>query len=320
MAYPVARNQVAPLVLGLLCIVSVGMAAATLDSATAVGGSGDFEFYEPPEFGGPGPGEPGENPNPENPTDSSTGGIASAITLQYCVQFLASGLGVGLVALGFLGLVGGLFHRYGGATALLGGWTALPPVLLVYFLLTNCGGAGGGGSGGGGGPLPAPNGAAGVPTPPTWVVGLGVGVALLGGGALLYRSATEPETVVPAEDDAADDAEADLDSFAEAAGRAADRIEEHNAAVDNAVYRAWLEMTDRLGVADRDSYSPGEFADEAVALGMSEAHVSELTRLFREVRYGGRDAATREADAVAVLRTIEAEYGSAPEKADGDSA
>jgi hypothetical protein len=130
---------------------------------------------------------------------------------------------------------------------------------------------------------------------------------LIGAVGLLYRTMGEEE-VVAVEDDAVEDGP-DLDQFAEAAGRAADRIEEHNADVDNAVYRAWVEMTDLLDVDKPEMYTPGEFADTAVSLGMAEDDVNELTRLFNEVRYGGRDASTREDQALEILRNIEAEYG-----------
>ena len=141
------------------------------------------------------------------------------------------------------------------------------------------------------------------------VLDLGVaGVVLVGAVGMMYRSMSEEDVVVPSEDI---DDEPDLDEFAAAAGRAADRIEEHAVDVDNAVYRAWVEMTDLIEVDNPDVYSPGEFAETAVDLGMDESDVSELTNLFNEVRYGDRDASTREDRAVSVLRNIESAYSGA---------
>lgn len=93
-----------------------------------------------------------------------------------------------------------------------------------------------------------------------------------------------------------------------AAGRAADRLE-RAAAVDNEVYRAWLEMTDLLEVDDPDTRTPGEFAAAAVEAGLGRGDVDELTRLFEDVRYGDRVAsAAYERRAIGVFRRIEARY------------
>lgn len=91
-------------------------------------------------------------------------------------------------------------------------------------------------------------------------------------------------------------------------------------------------MTSLLAVPDPDTATPGEFADAAVAAGLDEADVTELTRLFEDVRYGERDAAaepigdsgaadsdgtaTREERAVSVFRAIEAAYPGADSRDD----
>jgi hypothetical protein len=94
------------------------------------------------------------------------------------------------------------------------------------------------------------------------------------------------------------------------AGRAADRIERDvGAPVENEVFRAWREMTERLDAPSPRSSTPGEFAQAAIEAGLDPADVSELTDLFREVRYGGADPTSeREERAAAVLRRIEREY------------
>jgi len=150
---------------------------------------------------------------------------------------------------------------------------------------------------------------------------LGVfGVVLVGTAAALYR-ASGGDTISDIDD--RDPESDDADQFtprdlAAAAGRAADRLEEHNADVDNEVYRAWWEMTSMLDVADPDTATPGEFADAAVAAGMGADDVAELTRLFEEVRYGQRDPASREKVALSVFRSIEHAYGERTDDSDGD--
>ncbi|MFB6296856.1 MAG: DUF4129 domain-containing protein [Halobacteriales archaeon] len=101
-------------------------------------------------------------------------------------------------------------------------------------------------------------------------------------------------------------------SIGRAAGEAADRIDA-DAAVDNEIYRAWVEMTDLLDVEHPDTSTPEDFADAAVDAGMRPADVEELTDLFRTVRYGPEGATPgREQRAVEALRRIESTY--APEE------
>nr|WP_303647699.1 DUF4129 domain-containing protein [Haloarchaeobius sp. HME9146] len=95
-----------------------------------------------------------------------------------------------------------------------------------------------------------------------------------------------------------------------AAGRAADRLET-STAVDNEVYRAWREMTTHLDVPEPESSTPAEFAEAAIAAGMTREQVTELTALFEEVRYGGEDPTTdRESRAIEALRAIESAHAS----------
>jgi len=100
----------------------------------------------------------------------------------------------------------------------------------------------------------------------------------------------------------------DAAAVGRAAGRAADRIEDSEG-VGNGVYRAWVEMTRHLDVEHPESSTPSEFAAAAAEAGLDGDDVEELTWLFEEVRYGGREAtADRESRAVEALRRIESAY------------
>jgi preprotein translocase subunit SecG len=110
-------------------------------------------------------------------------------------------------------------------------------------------------------------------------------------------------------DEAVEDGLVDVDEFAAAAGRAADRIEDGDD-VDNEIYRAWVEMTEHLDVDHPESSTPGEFAAAAVDAGIDRDDVVELTELFERVRYGHTAATSdREARALDALRRIESQYG-----------
>ena len=124
-----------------------------------------------------------------------------------------------------------------------------------------------------------------------------------------------------------DDEEPDVDvlggevaGIADAAGRAVDRITEGDPdALDNEIYRAWLEMTRLLDVDRPATCTPGEFADAAVDAGLERQHVEGLTGLFEEVRYGGAESTRiREDRAVQTLERIESVYGSEREREPGD--
>lgn len=309
------RSSVQPLVVALLCILAVGLAAATLTTAydsTPGGGT----VFEPPESG-----SGGEAINQQGNRNSNSNATAalggSSIPLSMCYEPLASPAGTGVFLLAFLVLVGVIYYRFSFSAALLGGWTAFPVFMLVYFLVTNCPTAEGEQSGIGrilsGAPGPGETFLS-VESIPPWVLGVIIGGVLIGAVALLYQSVGEDETVIQEHTSN----EPELDQFAAAAGRAADRIEEHNAGVDNAVYRAWVEMTGLFDVERADTYSAGEFADAAIDLGMMESDVRELTRLFNEVRYGGKDIGSRENRAVSVLRSIESAYSAPDVNIDSD--
>jgi len=296
--------------IGLVSIVAIAVAASTIQSVTTAGGATvTGPGINLPGVSGPGVNLPTTDGGGGLPVTGGFPGIDVVASLQGCVQPLAAWYG-GLVYFGAFGGVLYLFKRaYSAGAAVLGAYAVAPVAFLGYFLMTSCVSAGGsvGGGGGGGGPSPPPNPFVGLEAPLIAVAGV-FALALLAVGAVLYRS-TGDQTVQTLADDEMDREPADIADLAAAAGKAADRIEQYNADVDNAVYRAWWEMTSLLQVPRPDSATPGEFADAAVDLGMDECDVEQLTELFEEVRYGRRDAESREDRAVETLRSIEAAYG-----------
>jgi hypothetical protein len=144
-----------------------------------------------------------------------------------------------------------------------------------------------------------------LPGPALVLTALAAGVA-----ALWYRSDTDVSLErLGADDDESEvgGGDVDLTAMGQAAGAAADRIDA-DADLTNEVYRAWDEMRAHIDAPDAETTAPAEFADAAVAAGMDPDDVAELTELFAEVRYGGRDPADRADRAVAALRRIEAAY------------
>ncbi|QPV63358.1 DUF4129 domain-containing protein [Halosimplex litoreum] len=314
------RTSLRVIAVGVVAMAAIAVGAATVTSVVDVGAA-------PVDPGGDnGIGEPDPQPDPTEPSDPNEGppdegtpvGTPSEPgeprDLSRCVQPLTTWYG-GLAYFGvFAAAVGLIKRRYSFGASLLGVYALAPPVLLSYFLSTDCPTVGGRGVGPGnvtGDTFPGTGGDPLVTTLPAEAV-LGVfGVVLVGTAAALYR-ASGGDTIsnIEERDPQADDADQFTPrDLAAAAGRAADRLEEHNADVDNEVYRAWWEMTSMLDVSDPDTATPGEFADAAVAAGMGAEDVAELTRLFEEVRYGQRDPASREKVALSVFRSIEHAYG-----------
>jgi hypothetical protein len=316
------RRPWVPIAVAVLCIVAIGITAATLTTATPVGASDETQLIDPPSVQDVVDG----SSDAEAPERQGEGGESGSLnrgagTITVCVEPLATTGGTIAYLAGFLVFAGILYRRFNLAVTVFVGWTVLPPYMLAYFISTDCG------VGGNTSPLAGAGsvGTAGerlvdVGHVPPWAVAVAVGLLAAGVAVILYRSAWNEQAVTPA-DEAEPDAEPDADAFAAAAGRAADRIEEHNAAVDNAVYGAWLEMTGLLDVARPETYTPEEFAVAAVEVGMHREDVEELTELFNEVRYGEKDAEPRADRAVDVLRRIETTYADAtgPGMADPDS-
>jgi hypothetical protein len=143
---------------------------------------------------------------------------------------------------------------------------------------------------------------------PSFAAVLLVGLALLGllvaGLSLRGSDSADDDTPVVSSDAQSEAA------IGAAAGRAADDLEAHDETeLENAIYRAWAEMTDELSVDRPESSTPVEFARAAVEAGMAPDHVDELTDLFEEVRYGTAPPTDRrEQQAIEALRRIERSY------------
>lgn len=148
--------------------------------------------------------------------------------------------------------------------------------------------------------------------PPVLAVFIVGGVGLV--GVTLAASYLRSESTERRDGEPGDEVATDSAAIGEAAGRAADNIEaaESAEAVDNEIYDAWTEMTSLLDVTDPETSTPGEFADAAADAGLRPDDVDELTRLFEDVRYGGRTASSDdERRSVTLLRRIEDDYASA---------
>ena len=311
------RASLRVVVIGVVAMAAIAVGAATVasvvDAGAAVEPGGDPGGGEPEPQ--PDPSEP-SNPDEKRPPDDprTPGDPGDPLELDRCVKPLTTWWG-GLAYFGlFAAAVVTIKRRYSFGAAFLGLYALAPPALLSYFLSTDCPTVNGPGTGPGTlntTVLPGPGGDPLITNLPAEAV-LGVfGVVLVGTAAALYR-ASGGDTIsdIDERDPEADDADPFTPrDLAAAAGRAADRLEAHNADVDNEVYRAWWEMTSMLDVADPDTATPGEFADAAVDAGMGPDDVAELTRLFEEVRYGRRDPDSREKVALSVFRSIEHAYG-----------
>ncbi|WP_128904322.1 DUF4129 domain-containing protein [Halorubrum amylolyticum] len=308
------RDALLAVLLAGLAVVALGAAAATLDSAVSVGGSGFGGAEGEIPSAGDGAGTPGLSP--------SAGGDPTLVLQPLCYDFpreppallLLAGVAAGSAALAYRDT------RSPVAAVAVAAAVGLP-VGLLWWAAAACGstgegafdiefgivgradgifpegGAGGAGVGGGEGAASAPE----------FLFALVVVVALVAslGVLLLARGDDEAaldDPAVPADD--AEEAEPDLGAVGRTAGEAADRIEESDA--DNEVYRAWRDMTAPLDVDRPASSTPAEFATAAVDAGVDEGPVADLTDVFERVRYGGEDATEeRERRAVEALRRIE---------------
>ena len=143
------------------------------------------------------------------------------------------------------------------------------------------------------------------PTPPALILLVVLGLVLLGTVVARFRTRTTGEE---GEAEEPSDGTAEAAAVGRAAGRAADRLEDETDTA-NEVYRTWREMTRLLDVDDPRTSTPGEFAAAAVDAGLGREDVTELTRLFEDVRYGeAQPSGEHERRAVAVFRRIEEWY------------
>lgn len=316
----VTRDTARVVIVGVVAVAAIAMGAATIQSTVAFG-TGDTADPSPESDPSGQQGGGLEGAGEGNVTGNLGGGGEGegfVADLSTCVRPLSAWYG-GLAYFGIFGLVVlGIRRRYSTGASFLGMYALAPVVLTAYFFATNCASANR--SGGGNSAIvegigdAADTGLVALDVPPIALVGV-FGLVLVGTAVVLYRASGDQEFATDEEESEESESRADVGDLAAAAAAAADRLERHNADVDNEVYRAWRDMTELLDVPKPRSSTPGEFAAAAVAAGLDEADVARLTELFEEVRYGERDPESREERAIEVFRSIEAEYGT-----DGDAA
>lgn len=314
-------------VLAALCVLALALGAATLDNPVAddggLGGVGSGGFSDAPTHDDGGGG-----------VENGTRDLGAAIPISgACIPFFTSGTFY-LLVLALSLTVGTIAYRRGGLLLVLAVFGAVfAPGLVLWMLVTTCGsevsmsrraqnfslfpgqnGTFSTGPGGGGGPGSS------VPSLATTVL-LVLGVVVVA-VALLVLRASDDDIVETADDTTEpDDPQEPLAGLAGVAGDAADRIESGGGETENEVYRAWRDMTGMLDVPNPRTATPAEFREAAREAGMSERHVSLLTDLFRDVRYGGVEPSEdHESRAIEALRAIEDAYGTADDGLGGAGA
>ena len=300
-------NRIVAVLLALLAVLALGAAAATLDDTATAGGAG-----------GSG-GDSGAGVGGGDRFDLGGINVTESASVPALPDVVGRALAVVLLLVAAFGLYA--FYREHGlrglltVTAVVGGF-----MVLLYLLVRGLGGGidldGRSGLLGGRDPT-LPGGAPAGPEsstvpvadPPTTLLVL-FGLVLLGAAAVVFRLTGDDVAGFDAGEGDAEPAP-DVAAVGRAAGRAADRIEA-DADLENAVFRAWREMTGGLDVDNPASSTPSEFAAAAVDAGMDRTDVTELTELFEAVRYGGLDPdEDRERRAVDALRNIERTYADA---------
>jgi hypothetical protein len=312
----VDREVLRPIIVAIICVLVISVAAATLTSPVDTESGGDG-----PGVGGPTGPDGTEEAEGGGGDDVSGEGSANPPTIPVLCVNVLSGAAPFWIAVGILLVTGAVLTRRYDALVAFGLTLGLGVVLLLLlaflwggcaapdqpapempsFLPGNNSSAGGSGGLGGGGE--------GDVTDPTAPSILLFAILLLTVVLVVVLLLFTDADVTSDGDTAADETDAERrTAIGQAAGQAADRIEDADD-LENEVYRAWREMTDHLEVDRPESSTPKEFADAAVDAGMSDGDVDELTRLFEEVRYGGKDPTDdRETRALAALRRIETEY------------
>ena len=308
------RSRRALLLVGV-CVLALGLAAATISnpSTPGVGGGG-------PAHGVSGGQAGGQNASQSGGQNASSAG-ATGLVPQTCVPPLTTWqfrVGALLAAAAALLLVG---RRYGAVRAGAFGFVFGAPALVLYVVLTRCGATA---SVAGMRPLAPPNfssapasatnatgtgGSGASSVPPIFGV-LVVAVLLAVVAIVVFRGSDDTDAAMGADGDDESTGAGALGDVGRAAGEAADRLGRGDGDIGNEVYRAWREMTTHLDVANPEASTPAEFAAAAREAGMDPAHVTVLTDLFNEVRYGGQEAdEARVRRAREALREIEAAYG-----------
>lgn len=296
------RNQTLVVAVVLLSVGGLAVAAATVstpsssDPGTGSGdvSSGDDEGSSPPER------SPGADDSGESRLIVFLGVVLFVIgLLAMLIPFLkwltprravALVVVVGVVTVSILLVMGGLMD-------------SVPEMSGIQIEPEDQGGGGDGGAGG----------EATSESPQSdFEVSLGllgvVGLAMILLAAAVYRySGTDVDVALEEQADETEEPTS-VKEIGQAAGRAADRLEGASD-LENAIYRAWREMTDALDVTQPRTTTPEEFAEIAIEAGMSDTDVRQLTRVFEEVRYGNRQPTPeREQRAQEALRRIQRTY------------
>jgi len=315
-------ESLGPLAVALLCILALGLAAATLSSPVDTSKEGGGQ-------GAPAEGNISSNSSGDG---ASTGNVnaSSEQLVKYtkddglCVE-QAKTLPFWPLVFGIAGFVAvPILYRFGRAWAMTSFiMTALPVFMVLLLLTTGCTGpedlitpsaspdnssdVGGEGEDGEGKSGETQDETTLPVTVPTMIVAFFVlaTTVLISVALLRTRSRTED----PAMEEEAPDATDPTKAVGAVAGEAADEIEAEGSDLENEVYRAWAQMATALDVDHPDTSTPAEFAEAATEAGIRPDDVRELTALFETVRYGTADAtADREQRAVDALRRIERYY------------
>lgn len=321
------RENLRIIAIALLCVLAIGIAAATLSSPVDPGsGEGSGSGGDGSDRGS---GDAPDVGDSSGDGQSDLGGQPPENNWEYCHETL-DGQPVYVLLFGvpvIAGLVVGLFtdRQRGFAVAMFVFWPALIAVVLLTAgcepppsqeagrevvnatadVVSSAAGGGGGDDR--------------TFTTPTSLIVILLVVATAGlVAAVLLRGDGEEEQAEAATHPEMDDDRRQA-AIGTAAGEAADRIED-DAGLANEVYRAWAEMAEPLAVDHPETSTPAEFADAATDAGIRPDDVAELTTLFEEVRYGTAEAtADRERRAVDALRRIERTYADATGGSDPDA-
>lgn len=318
------RRTIGVAIIALCCVGAIVFAAGTLTQTTDAG----------EQASQPAPQRDDSIQATDTPMDSNIEGgdlkQKPPVKTERCESSLSPGILFGILLL-LLGTTAFMYRRYNAMVAVMSFFVVgILVASVVPFLVTcptqevpadqqngspdvirNQTASGGGGDGTGGGQ----QGERTQQLPNVLLLLLGVvGIAVVVvGGVWVIRSdvdddeADAVEAAAAAEEDDPPDPP-DVSAVAAAAGRAADRIEEQSA-VDNEIYRAWVEMTRHLPVEHPDTSTPREFERAAVDAGFDADAVGVVTDLFESVRYGSESATEeRERRAVEALRRLEDQF------------
>jgi hypothetical protein len=301
----VNREQVASGLLALLAVLALGGVAATLDTATGGAGTGTGA--------GDGTGVGSD------PRFSLGGGLEPLDPPEgFLPDWVLTLLSVVVLLVGMYGTYE-LYREYGARRLATAAAVGVVTALVLYGLLSLLRPSEmGDGSGPQSGEPSLPTGGGGSAAdtvsqavdPPTALLAA-LWLVLLGAVAVIVRASGDQRVDLQTPDTPEPPSGSDVAAVADAAGRAADRLDAADD-LENAVYRSWHEMTAHLDVERPDASTPAEFADAAVDAGMDREDVAELTRLFEAVRYGDAPVTEERAErATAALRRIERTYGDA---------